>query len=553
MCYGRKGRGMNIINELYTEYTLLRDRIKTDLKEIVSPLLLCIFLAGILFRIIAFGEHTCLHIDEALYAKWAASIGYNFKVLFRISEVDKPPLFYYILGIFIALFGPNDNAVKLPGLLVGIALIIMVSLIAFQLGKKKAAVWAAFFCALSPLEILYAPTVFAETTCIFFCLLCVLCLLYRMPVLSGLSFGLALAVKQTVFFFFPLYVLIYLSEFYPAIFSSLKKLVTGFLIAFIPLMIWAVFFSSKGYRIFFAIYQSRFFSASGKGFQLVKWLDCEKFITGTWINFIVSLLIIVAGLIISGVSLYRSSEKPSVLSYLKIISLFLFVVGYTLLISWLHYPLYSRYILVISSVYTILCGICFAELLNYISSHIKKYLKKSDHRGLLLSAPLISFFVVYWFFTASASLRQFQDGAHYRVHETIKPCIEYIKAQSPSLALFYTDEMWPWIPWYFFAERKKGKIIQEPADFSTASGIKNLLDEIQRDKTKLTDRKIYFIINQDRDYNALEFLKQATDKKIKCKRELLAQPSYPDFPAYIVYSISLESLLTSPDTVHLRR
>ena len=120
-------------------------RITRDLRSLNMKLFVPILFIGILFRIIAFSTHTSFHTDEALYAKWAASIGHNYNIGFTISEVDKPPLFYYLLGTSIFLFGPTDYAAKIPGMLFGILMIPLVTLIALNLGKQKAALWRPFF------------------------------------------------------------------------------------------------------------------------------------------------------------------------------------------------------------------------------------------------------------------------------------------------------------------------------------------------------------------------------------------------------------------------
>jgi len=529
---------MRFITDIKIETKHTIHRITRDLKSLNMKLFIPILFIGILFRIVAFSEHTSLHTDEALYAKWAASIGHNYNIGFTISEVDKPPLFYYILGASIFLFGPNDYAVKMPGLLFGIMMIPLVTLIALNLGKQKAALWAAFFYALSPFEILYAPTVFADTTCIFFCLSVLLLIIYKKPILAGLFLGLALSVKQSVIFFIPLYLFFVFMRSHK---FHLKKFLTflkGFFIACIPLLVWVFFFSDKGGELFTAICQKRFFTVSSSKSNLLRWFYIERFFMGNLLSTYIAVTFIFLARILYALKYFNKRNKQDLKRFLEIFSLLVFVVGYDIVISFLDYPLYSRYLLVISSSFIIISALSLNLILKRIHAHFKIFNKRRN-----LTPIIYCLIIAYWIIKTPVHIQLFPDGANYSYSESIKPTAEFILENRLPSAVYYTDETWPWIDWYFFEAKEKDVILRKPAYFRTQAGIKQLLQRMNDDKDELKDLAVLFIINPSKDKEVFNLLEKETGIRPVYEKIYISQAINNTNPSYEVYSLELSSIL----------
>ena len=522
-----------MIRNIIFELNYFLKRLQTDFRNIYKPALITIVVLGAFFRIVAFGTHDSLHIDEALYANWSADIGCNYNILCDMPGLDKPPIFHFLTGVFIFLLGPNDQAVKFVGLIMGILMIPLAMLIALNLGRKTSALWAGFFLALSPFEILYAPTGFAETTCVFLCLAALLTLIYRIPIVTGIFIGLALATKQSVIFFLPLYGIFFYLRFTHYT-RDLKKIALGFLVIVIPLLLWAAFISDKGLGIFLAIYKKRFFTHAENSMQIMEWLKFEKFFTGNWFTTIFSFVAIALARIIYTVDILRNRRKHVVLYFSGVFSILLFVVGYDSLISIMKYPLYSRYLLVISSSYLILFGLSFDLVLKKLFLYQK--------RKFNIMTILVVLLIGYWIVKTHHEMNLFPDGANYKISQAIKPCTEYIKKHSRKACVYYTDETWPWVGWYFFVQRKKKLVIRTPANFTNPAGIQQVLDHVKKDYDELQDKTIYFIVNPVKDKNVFDLLEKNTGRKPRIKKEFVSQPADSKYNSYTVYSVDLKSL-----------
>ncbi|MDX9702326.1 MAG: glycosyltransferase family 39 protein [Candidatus Auribacterota bacterium] len=520
---------MYIASECIDAVKEFKYRAVYDIRTLNAKLFLSIFIIGILFRLVAFGSHTSLHPDEALYANWSASIGHNFKLGLTVREVDKPPLFYYLVGASIFLFGPTDAAIKLPGLCIGILMIPLVCLIALNLARQHAALWAGFFYALSPFEILYAPTAFADTTCMFLSLLALLAILYRIPLMTGIFLGLALSTKQSVVFLTPLYVLFFImrTKYYT---PSLIKIIKGFAISIIPLILWMLLFADKGVGVMINIYQERFFTPTGNTLRLlVEWFKQERYFTGNFMTSLVAIGFVFLARLLYGFKLYRKRNIYDFRSFIEIFSLLIFVIAYDLLISMLNYPLYSRYLIVISSPFIIL----FALSLNIILKRVHAQLRIMNYRWdltTLISAGIVA----YWIITTPANMATFPDGANYRFSESIKPTADFIKNQPAPAMVFYTDDTWPWIGWYLFAEKESGNITRRPANFRSEEGIRQLLERLNKDTDKLEKHTLYFILNTSRDIHAYKLLSDVTGKDIAHRSLFISQAADSKHPSYQV-------------------
>ena len=75
---------------------------------------------------------------------------------------DKPPLFFWYQGLFIALLGPSNLAFRLPVALAGICSVILLYIIVRRTAGSTPALIAAAALAIMPLDVNYARSTFIE-------------------------------------------------------------------------------------------------------------------------------------------------------------------------------------------------------------------------------------------------------------------------------------------------------------------------------------------------------------------------------------------------------
>jgi hypothetical protein len=148
------------------------------------------------------------HQDEALYSFWALQIATGRDTILNHSPVDKPPLFIYTLALCFKLFGRCEVVARVPSVLASVASIALLYDLARQLYGRAVALVAAVLMALSPFNILFAPTAFTDPLMVAW-VLAAFCLAVRGRLgWSGLMLGLASATKQQGLLFVPLAVVI---------------------------------------------------------------------------------------------------------------------------------------------------------------------------------------------------------------------------------------------------------------------------------------------------------------------------------------------------------
>jgi hypothetical protein len=148
----------------------------------------------------------CFHQDEALYSTWALHIATGRDTLLNGFPVDKPPLFLYTLALFFRLFGPSEVVARLPGVLASTASVALVYYLARRLYGRPTALAAAALMALSPFNILFAPTALTDPLLVAL-VLGALCLAAEGHWTgAGVMAGLAVTTKQQGLFFLPLVV-----------------------------------------------------------------------------------------------------------------------------------------------------------------------------------------------------------------------------------------------------------------------------------------------------------------------------------------------------------
>lgn len=142
--------------------------------------------------------------DEALYAHWGLLIASGKDVWLRTEIVDKPPVFFYTLALFFKLLGPTEVVARLPNIMASTSGIVVVYALARDLYNRQVATLAALTLALSPFDLLFAPTAFTDPLMVALALGSCLAALKGRYAAAGLLVGLAFLTKPTAVFFLPL-------------------------------------------------------------------------------------------------------------------------------------------------------------------------------------------------------------------------------------------------------------------------------------------------------------------------------------------------------------
>lgn len=146
----------------------------------------------------------CFHSDEAIYGYWAQLVASGRDPLLLSVPLDKPPLFIYLLAGVFRLLGPTNVAARL----ISQAASVTAAVLTYRLGRRfygqATALLAAIVMALSPFNILFAPTAFTDPLMV--------ALIWAALTLAaggrlgwaGVVAGLAVATKQQGILFVPL-------------------------------------------------------------------------------------------------------------------------------------------------------------------------------------------------------------------------------------------------------------------------------------------------------------------------------------------------------------
>ncbi len=137
-----------------------------------------------------------LHPDEALYGAWARLIASGRDPLLLTAWIDKPPLVPYLLAASLRLFSPTEVALRLPGMVAGIALSPAVFGLGCRAYGRRVAALGAALVAVSPFAILFSPTAFTDPWWTLFLVVAAWATLSRRPFWAGVATGLAVASKQ---------------------------------------------------------------------------------------------------------------------------------------------------------------------------------------------------------------------------------------------------------------------------------------------------------------------------------------------------------------------
>lgn len=197
------------------------DKYLTDETDVVAERVRLAALA--LVGLLAFGFHLDLSLlegTEGLYAGITREMIESGRYLALTYQgepyVNKPPLFFWILALSIALFGDNEVALRLPGALCSLGTMALTYVLGRQLFSRIAAFWAALVVASSEVFLWYGPRVLIDSMITFLITLALLawaqvCLRGRSPrwyLLSFLAMALGSMVKELHGFALPALVMV---------------------------------------------------------------------------------------------------------------------------------------------------------------------------------------------------------------------------------------------------------------------------------------------------------------------------------------------------------
>jgi multisubunit Na+/H+ antiporter MnhC subunit len=144
------------------------------------------------------------HVDEAIYGYWAQLVASGRDPLLLSVPLDKPPLFIYLLAALFRLFGPTEIAARLIGEAASLAAVGLTHRLARRLYGRPVALLAAAAMALSPFNLLFAPTAFTDPLMVALVLTAMILATEGHWAWAGALAGLAVAAKQQGLLFLPL-------------------------------------------------------------------------------------------------------------------------------------------------------------------------------------------------------------------------------------------------------------------------------------------------------------------------------------------------------------
>ncbi len=167
------------------------------------PLLWGVMAAGAALRLSLIAGQR-FHGDEAIYGYWAQLIASGRDPLLLSVPLDKPPLFIYLLAGVFRLFGPTEVAARLISQVSSLAAVGLVYALGRRLYGRPVALLAATAMSFSPLNLLFAPTVFTDPLIVALILAAMNLAAAGRWGWAGVTAGLAVATKQQGILFLPL-------------------------------------------------------------------------------------------------------------------------------------------------------------------------------------------------------------------------------------------------------------------------------------------------------------------------------------------------------------
>lgn len=305
-----------------------------------EALLVTAVVAGAVILRLAALNPAALHVDEALFASFALSVARhgNLLLLHFGFPLDRPPLFFWVLGSVITLLGDSPITIRLPNLVFSAAIVVATYLLARDLGGRRVGgIVGAILVALSPFAILFGPTVFEEPGAVALGMTSLVLAARRRPSLAGVTLALAVAIKLFAAVYLPLALALALVSLGGGRNNALKlgtafglgvAALLGFM-ALRTLVFGEPWFISLQYG---HVGGTRLLPPSEWGARAGQWLF--------WIGFFIvgsgAIAFVTVGIVATVIRSFVAREPSAML-------LILFSAGYFVLLSVMQSPIFDRY------------------------------------------------------------------------------------------------------------------------------------------------------------------------------------------------------------------
>lgn len=175
-----------------------------------SLALVVVMLFAAICRVAALGQDLRFHPDEALYATYARGMAVHGDWLLRqiVVPLDKPPLGIAITALGFSLWGVNEFAGRLIGVLISLLVVSLAMALTQRAAGRRAALICGALLACTPYEIAFAPTLFHDPILTGWLLASAWALSWQRYGVAGLMAAAALATKQSAIQFLPLFIVV---------------------------------------------------------------------------------------------------------------------------------------------------------------------------------------------------------------------------------------------------------------------------------------------------------------------------------------------------------
>jgi 4-amino-4-deoxy-L-arabinose transferase-like glycosyltransferase len=157
--------------------------------------------------------------------------------------LDKPPLPFYALALSFGGLGVSEFAARLPAFFASLITVALQYRLGTRLWGQRVGMIAAIGVAVSPFDRVFSTTAFTDPLLTLTCLAGCVCAVENRPGGMGLCMGIALAVKPSALWFFPLIGALWIMTDQRATIRnlrSLRRLGGGFLLGAGLLLLWSV-------------------------------------------------------------------------------------------------------------------------------------------------------------------------------------------------------------------------------------------------------------------------------------------------------------------------
>jgi len=410
--------------------------------------LIAIILLGVAFRLSVFSTHD-FHCDEGLHGSYILDIATKDDWLFRSTDVDRPPVFFYVTAPFVKVLGNHVNVLRLPNFIGSIAGIFLIYLICIKLFNRKTALWAAFLLAVSSYNIVFGPTVFIDVLMSFFILWSFYLLCVDKTLLSGIVFGLALGTKQPAIMAIPVFICFSILLFWQhnredfnlkSYLKKYSKWIYGCLIILALVFAWSALCQRPRFGMLgkaFSHQSSVFTLDFGSFFERIRqWWQYIK-LTFNSISLNILFILSIPLLIYNSIRLFSSIEFKRRFEIIADIILILFVYIHILLFVVFQFKVYDRYLLLISPFMIIV----LARVLNYI-------IKSPVMRNKFIKICFILVIIISGL-CSTKNIGKLDMGAVYSKSDGMSDVSVYLKNNTlPNSIIYFTREV-PWEMWYY--------------------------------------------------------------------------------------------------------